>query len=80
MGEVKRKPGNLLQEQEALAGDARLKAGHDAVGRLQPALSPLSQHFTSRSFSESSDTPMRPEIQTQLDNAKQSIGLLRRHL
>ena len=23
---------------------------------------------------------MRPEIQTQLDNAKQSIGLLRRHL
>lgn len=25
-------------------------------------------------------TIMRPEIQTQLDNAKQSIGLLRRHL
>jgi len=27
-----------------------------------------------------SDGIMRPEIQTQLDNAKQSIGLLRRHL
>jgi hypothetical protein len=26
------------------------------------------------------DGIMRPEIQTQLDNAKQSIGLLRRHL
>ncbi|MFC5419327.1 hypothetical protein ACFPOB_07085 [Bosea eneae] len=26
------------------------------------------------------ETIMRPEIQTQLDNAKQSIGLLRRHL
>jgi hypothetical protein len=58
----------------------RPEADHDTTKRLQSAFSPLSQRFTSRSFSESSDTPMRPEIQTQLDNAKQSIGLLRRHL
>lgn len=31
-------------------------------------------------FSSKALIRMRPEIQTQLDNAKQSIGLLRRHL
>jgi len=40
--------------------------------------------MSATSQSASSDGPrrtiMRPEIQTQLDNAKQSIGLLRRHL
>jgi hypothetical protein len=48
----------------------------------------LPQPFTAASFGPiphlpfSSKAPirMRPEIQTQLDNAKQSIGLLRRHL
>ncbi len=34
----------------------------------------------SPSFSSKALIRMRPEIQTQLDNAKQSIGLLRRHL
>lgn len=43
--------------------------------RFRPYLS-----ATDRTITENQSRIMRPEIQTQLDNAKQSIGLLRRHL
>jgi hypothetical protein len=46
------------------------------------AFSPLSQRFSFKKLQPPKvlSRIMRPEIQTQLDNAKQSIGLLRRHL
>jgi hypothetical protein len=50
--------------------------GSNSLSRLQRRVPPLSQRF---SFTQGTFR-MRPEIQTQLDNAKQSIGLLRRHL
>ena len=61
--------------------DARHKAEHD--GREHPAFTaaafaPISVH--PYAFPKADGPIMRPEVQTQLDNAKQSIGLLRRHL
>ena len=45
-----------------------------------PYLNSIVRLAGSNPIKESSARIMRPEIQTQLDNAKQSIGLLRRHL
>jgi len=50
----------------------------DVSGVYRQAFRPYFSHHASSQGR--SDGIMRPEIQTQLDNAKQSIGLLRRHL
>ena len=47
---------------------------------LSAVYSGVVRPYPSHSFSPKALIRMRPEIQTQLDNAKQSIGLLRRHL
>jgi len=47
---------------------------------FHPYLNSVVRPAGSNPIKESSARIMRPEIQTQLDNAKQSIGLLRRHL
>jgi hypothetical protein len=61
-------------------GDERPGTRQDEAGVYSAVFRPYLSATNPRPTTEDLTTIMRPEIQTQLDNAKQSIGLLRRHL
>jgi hypothetical protein len=69
----------LLIEHRVQDVDARRRGEHDGRASF-PVYSGSFRPYLNASPSPKAQFRMRPEIQTQLDNAKQSIGLLRRHL
>jgi hypothetical protein len=59
--------------------DARVKPGHDASEQL-PALHLVAGAAKSRAANPECSRTMRAEIERLVEEIKQSVGLLRRHL